>query len=109
MLGALNMRKNFSEKNEIHESADVYAIIERIPIALPGSAKFIFQDKRGCWFFCSRRPRIRDGDWTPNKTPIQIVNERRQLTAQVFMTDAKPSWATTLQTTVKRAHLPMQR
>jgi hypothetical protein len=102
------MTTNLSVKREVHKGADVYAIIEGIPIALPRNAKYICQDKRGCWFFCARRPRIKDGDWTPNKTPIQIINDRGQLTARVLITDAKPHWANTLQTTIKRAQLPMQ-
>lgn len=106
--GALNMRSNFSAKKPVQKAADVYAIIEGIPIALPGDAKYICQDKRGCWFFCARRPRIKDGDWTPNKTPIQLMNERGQLSARVLITDTKSNWSTTLQTTIKRAQLPMQ-
>ena len=98
---------NMSSRIEVRKTLDVYAVIDGIPIALPTKAKYIFQDKRGCWFFCTRRPRIKDGDWTTNKEPIQERSDGGNLLARVLMTDVDSSWANTLQTTVTRAHLPL--
>ncbi|MFA0809542.1 hypothetical protein [Microbulbifer epialgicus] len=102
------MRSALNIKQQVHEGAEVYAIIEGIPIALPSKAKYICQDRRGCWFFCTRRPRIKDGDWTPNKVPIQMINESGRLIAKVLITSPNINWTKTLQTTIKRAQLPMQ-
>jgi len=101
------MKANFNARKEVQKVANVYAIIDGIPIALPKDAKYICQDKRGCWFYCARRPRIKDGDWTPNKNPIQLRNDRGHITARVLITDTKSSWTKTLQSTIKRTQLPM--
>ena len=102
------MKSNLSARKEVQKEANVYAIIEGIPIALPSDAKYICQDKRGCWFYCARRPRIKDGDWTPNKNPIQLHNEKGNITARVLITNTMASWTNTLQTTIKRTQLPLQ-
>ncbi|WP_045861648.1 hypothetical protein [Teredinibacter purpureus] len=102
------METNLSAGKKVHNLANVYTIIEGIPIALPQDAKYVCQDKRGCWFYCARRPRVKDGDWTPNKHPIQLQTETGRLSTQVLITDPKESWKSSLQTTIKKAHLPIQ-
>ncbi len=52
-----------------------YALIAGQRVALPVDARFYFQDKRGLWFWSSRKPRIRQGDWSANKEPVQIDTE----------------------------------
>ena len=92
----------FEAKINAHSS--VYAVIEGVAISLPSTAKYICQDKRGCWFYCTRRPRIKYNDWTPNKYPIQVINESGYV--RVLQTEQSPDWQNTLQTSVKRHHLP---
>ena len=53
-----------------------YALIAGQRVALPVDAKFYFQDKRGLWFWSKRKPRVMDGDWTPNKSPVQVNDEK---------------------------------
>jgi hypothetical protein len=53
-----------------------YAMIAGQRVALPVDAKFYFQDKRGLWFWSTRKPRLMDGDWTPNKSPVQVNDEK---------------------------------
>ena len=53
-----------------------YAMIAGQRVALPVDAKFYFQDKRGLWFWSTRKPRVMDGDWTPNKSPVQVNDEK---------------------------------
>lgn len=53
-----------------------YAVIDGRQIALPYDARFYFQDKRGCWYWSTRKPRVKGDDWTPNKMPVQIHDER---------------------------------
>jgi hypothetical protein len=53
-----------------------YAVIAGERVALPVDAKFYFQDKRGLWFWSKRKPRVMEGDWTPNKSPVQISTEK---------------------------------
>lgn len=102
------MQQNLSAQENSRNLANVYTIIDGIPIALPQDAKYVCQDKRGCWFYCARRPRIKDGDWTPNKHPIQLQTASGQLTSRVLITDPKGPWKKTLQTTIKKAQLPIQ-
>lgn len=81
-----------------------FAIIEGIPIELPWDAKFIVQDKRGCWFYASRRPRIKEEDWTPKKHPIQIFTAQGH--QRVLQTDVVNSWENSLQMIVTKNNLP---
>lgn len=83
---------------------EAYAVIEGVVVKLPKSAKYICQDKRGCWYYCGRRPRIKDGDWTPNKSPIMILNDQGH--QRVLITEVKGSWKTTLQMPIIRSYLP---
>jgi len=89
------------------KSAEVYAVVSGIPVELPKKAKYICQDRRGSWFFCMRKPRIKNGDWTPNKVPIQVANSSGTLLVQVLQTPVVGSWKKTLQTTVKKCQLPV--
>ena len=52
-----------------------YAVIAGERVALPVDARFYFQDKRGLWFWSKRKPRVMEGDWTPNKSPVEVRTE----------------------------------
>ena len=58
----------------LNESPDreleVFAVIEGKKVFLPEDANYIMQDRRGLWYYSSRKPRPKEGDWTPNKTSI---------------------------------------
>ncbi|MEP5766544.1 MAG: hypothetical protein ABJ308_18230 [Halieaceae bacterium] len=86
-----------------------YAMIAGQQIELPGDARFYFQDKRGCWFWSTRKPRVKDDDWTPNKNPVQINNERGYL--RCLITPSKDSRSASWQDTVMRVinpdHMPL--
>ena len=100
------MGERFNELNQVQETASVYAVVEGIPIALPDDAKCIVQDKRGCWFYCKRKPRIKHADWTPNKVPIQLRDHSGNLLPQVLKTNSFTPWQDSMQLTVKKAQLP---
>lgn len=102
------MKTDLSATQTVREEANVYAIIGGVPVGLPNDARYICQDVRGCWYFCNRKPRVKDNDWTPNKTPIQPHSPHGRLKASVVMTEVNPNWANTLQSTIKRAQLPMR-
>lgn len=95
-----------SSKNKKIGKDTVYAIIDGEPVILPSSAKFICQDKRGCWFYCTRRPRIKNDDWTPNKSPVQLINGMGKIVPRVIITASSPDWKKTLQRTINQALLP---
>ncbi len=95
----------FDVKSSAVNAADVYVVIDGKVIALPKTAKYICQDKRGCWYYCTRRPRIKNDDWTPNKSPIQIQTDRGH--ARVLRTELRIPWEYTLQSAVKRELLPV--
>jgi len=76
-----------------------YVIINRDKVVLPNDAKFVMQDKRGIWYYTSRHPRIKNNDWTPNKLPIQVKNNKGYV--RPLMTDADSNWANTVQATIQ--------
>jgi hypothetical protein len=75
------MEMNSCGRQLLHGSAgiidgDKYAVIEGRHVPLPYDARFYFQDKRGCWYWSSRKPRVKGDDWTPNKSPVQVHDEK---------------------------------
>ena len=78
---------------------EVYAVIEGKKVFLPVDATYVMQDRRGLWFYCSRKPRIKEGDWTPNKTSISCRTDKGYVRA--LKTDAALPWLETCQRTVR--------
>jgi hypothetical protein len=86
-----------------------YAVIAGQRVALPVDAKFYFQDKRGLWFWSTRKPRVMDGDWTANKSPVQVNDEKgfdRCLITPI--TDApKDTWRSSVMQAVNLDNRPL--
>ena len=78
---------------------EVYAVIGGRKVYLPSDAKYVMQDRRGIWFYCKRKPRTSEGDWTPNKTSIACRNEQGYVRA--LKTDVELGWLDTCQRTVR--------
>ena len=62
-------------------------------------AKYVMQDRRGLWYYSSRKPRPKEGDWTPNKTSIACRTEQGYVRA--LKTDTERQWLDTCQRTVR--------
>ena len=78
---------------------EVFAVIDGHKVFLPSEAKYVMQDRRGLWYYSTRKPRPKEGDWTPNKTSISCRNERGFV--RVLKTDTKVEWLQTCQRTVR--------
>ena len=52
------------ESNPLEE-LEVFAVIEGRKVFLPAEANYVMQDRRGLWFYSQRKPRPKEGDWTP--------------------------------------------
>jgi len=78
---------------------EVFAVIEGKKVYLPSDAKYVMQDRRGLWYYSSRKPRPKEGDWTPNKTSIACRTERGYVRA--LKTDTVLLWRDTCQRTVR--------
>ncbi len=78
---------------------EVFAVIEGKKVYLPEDANYIMQDRRGLWYYSTRKPRPKEGDWTPNKTSIACRSEGGFVRA--LKTDAILPWLDTCQRTVK--------
>ena len=78
---------------------EVFAVIEGKKVFLPADAKYVMQDRRGLWYYSSRKPRPKEGDWTPNKTSIACRTERGYVRA--LKTDTVVQWIDTCQRTVR--------
>ena len=78
---------------------EVFAVIEGKKVFLPADAKYVMQDRRGLWYYSSRKPRPKEGDWTPNKTSIACRTERGYVRA--LKTDTVVQWLDTCQRTVR--------
>ena len=61
--------------NQSGSELEVFAVIEGKKVFLPEEAKYVMQDRRGLWYYSTRKPRPKEGDWTPNKTSIACLNE----------------------------------
>ena len=81
------------------EGPEVFAVIGGKKVFLPAEARYVMQDVRGLWYYSSRKPRPKEGDWTPNKTSIACLTERGYVRA--LKTDTVQQWLDTCQRTVR--------
>lgn len=81
------------------DGPEVFAVIEGKKVFLPSDAKYVMQDRRGLWYYSSRKPRPKEGDWTPNKTSIACRTDRGYVRA--LKTDTVLRWLDTCQRTVR--------
>ena len=81
------------------EGPEVFAVIAGKKVFLPAEAKYVMQDRRGLWYYSTRKPRPKEGDWTPNKTSIACRNESGYVRA--LKTDMARKWLETCQRTVR--------
>ncbi len=81
------------------EDTEVFAVIDGKKVFLPSEAKYVMQDRRGLWYYSTRKPRPKEGDWTPNKTSIACRNEQGFVRA--LRTDTEREWLETCQRTVR--------
>ena len=85
--------------NASSQETEVFAVIAGKKVYLPAEAKYVMQDRRGLWFYSTRKPRQKEGDWTPNKTSIACLNERGYVRA--LKTESDREWLETCQRTVR--------
>jgi hypothetical protein len=81
------------------DGLEVFAVIAGRKVYLPPEANYVMQDRRGLWFYSTRKPRPKEGDWTPNKTSITCRNERGYVRA--LQTETELPWLETCQRTVR--------
>ena len=81
------------------DQLEVFAVIEGKKVYLPPEANYIMQDRRGLWYYSNRKPRPKEGDWTPNKTSIACRSEGGYVRA--LKTDTVQPWLDTCQRTVR--------
>lgn len=81
------------------EELEVFAVIDGKKVYLPPEAKYVMQDRRGLWFYSSRKPRTSEGDWTPNKTSICCRTDGGFV--RVLKTDTAVPWLETCQRTIR--------
>jgi hypothetical protein len=81
------------------EGTEVFAVIAGRKVFLPEDARYVMQDRRGLWYYSSRKPRPKEGDWTPNKTSIACRTEAGYVRA--LKTDTVQQWLDTCQRTVR--------
>lgn len=81
------------------EGPEVFAVIAGKKVFLPADARYVMQDRRGLWYYSSRKPRPKEGDWTPNKTSIACRTERGYVRA--LKTETSQSWLNTCQRTIR--------
>ena len=81
------------------DGPEVFAVIGGKKVFLPGEAKYVMQDRRGLWYYSNRKPRPKEGDWTPNKTSIACRTEQGYVRA--LKTDTERMWLDTCQRTVR--------
>lgn len=84
---------------EPEDGTEVFAVIDGKKVFLPAEAKYVMQDRRGLWYYSTRKPRPKEGDWTPNKTSIACRNERGFVRA--LKTASPARWLDTCQRTVR--------
>lgn len=78
-----------------------FIVIDTVVFRLPAEAKYVMQDSRGSWFWSPRRPRIKEGDWTPNKTPLQRELSNGKFEARVYQTEINRPWQETMQRAIR--------
>ena len=81
------------------EELEVFAVIDGRKVFLPTEAKYVMQDRRGLWFYSKRKPRPKEGDWTPNKVSISCRTEEGYVRA--LKTETVLPWLETCQQTVR--------
>ena len=81
------------------DGPEVFAVIEGKKVFLPADARYVMQDRRGIWYYSTRKPRPKEGDWTPNKTSISCRTEAGYVRA--LKTDMSRKWLETCQRTVR--------
>jgi hypothetical protein len=81
------------------DELEVFAVIEGRKVFLPPEAKYVMQDRRGLWFYSTRKPRTSEGDWTPNKTSICCRTDGGYV--RVLKTDTRVPWLETCQRTIR--------
>ena len=81
------------------EEIEVYAVIDGKKVYLPSEATYVMQDCRGLWFYSKRKPRLKEGDWTPNKVSISCRTDRGYVRA--LRTESNVPWLDTCQRTVR--------
>jgi hypothetical protein len=81
------------------DQLEVFAVIEGKKVFLPPEANYVMQDKRGIWYYSARKPRPKEGDWTPNKTSIACRHDGGIVRA--LKTPTKTPWLDTCQRTVR--------
>ncbi|GAB5451380.1 MAG: hypothetical protein Hals2KO_17080 [Halioglobus sp.] len=81
------------------QGPEVFAVIEGKKVFLPAEAKYVMQDRRGIWYYSTRKPRPKEGDWTPNKTSIACLTEQGYVRA--LQTEARVEWLQTCQRTIR--------
>lgn len=86
-------------ENNPSDELEVFAVIEGKKVYLPEDANYIMQDRRGLWYYSTRKPRPKEGDWTPNKTSISCRSEGGYVRA--LKTDTVLPWLDTCQRTVR--------
>ena len=85
-----------------------YAVIDGRQVPLPGDARFYFQDKRGCWYWSSRKPRVKGDDWTPNKVPVQIHNDKGYRRCLITPArSAADAWRDTVMQVISLDNMPL--
>ncbi len=94
-------------KHEVLEPLGKYAVIEGVQVPLPLDARFYFQDKRGCWFWSTRKPRVKGDDWTPNKMPVQINTEKGHHRCLITARKAADAWRDTVMQVVSLDNMPL--
>ncbi|MEM1112863.1 MAG: hypothetical protein AAGI11_13205 [Pseudomonadota bacterium] len=85
--------------NPPEDGLEVFAVIGGRKVYLPSDANYVMQDRRGLWFYSKRKPRPKEGDWTPNKTSISCRNDQGFVRA--LKTDIELPWLDTCQRTVR--------
>ena len=81
------------------EGTEVFAVIAGKKVFLPEDAKYVMQDRRGLWYYSTRKPRPKEGDWTPNKTSIACRTEGGYVRA--LKTESCQQWLDTCQRTIR--------
>jgi len=82
-----------------NEGPEVFAVIDGHKVFLPPEARYVMQDRRGIWYYSSRKPRPKEGDWTPNKTSIACRNAQGLVRA--LQTETRVEWLNTCQRTIR--------
>ena len=76
-------------------AGEKYAMIAGVLYTLPDNAKYVLQCHRGCWFWANRKPRIKLGEWTLLKEPIQIKTNKGF--DRVLRTPQQGNWKDSIQ------------